>query len=145
MLGHFNLRSASFDRHRPLSHSETRSFLQAHASVWVSGTETFRIRMNAPKLPYYLGYLYGHLEVINYLLLKRPPYWPPIDTFWPFIDIQLLLQQKCCDNSLLSSIWPLSGPSGTLIWALVSANTLTMTKRMRETSKTVRSVHTEQT
>ena len=82
---------------------------------------------------------------INYLLLKRPPYWPPIVTFWPSIDLQLLLQQKCCDNSLLSSIWPLSGPLVTLIWALVSTNTLTMTKRMRGTSKTVRSVHTEQT
>ena len=84
-------------------------------------------------------------ELFNYLLLKRPPYWPPIVTFLPSIDIQLLLQQKCCVNSLLSSIWPLSGPLVTLIWALVSTNTLTMTKRMRGTSKTVRSVHTEQT
>ena len=83
--------------------------------------------------------------VINYLLLKRPPYWLPIDASWPSIDIQLLLQQKCCANSLLSSIWPLSGPLVTLIWALVSTNTLTMPKRMRGTSKTVRSVHTEQT
>ena len=47
--------------------------------------------------------------IFNYLLLKRPPYWSPIDTSWLSIDIQLLLQQKCCDNSLLSSIWPLSG------------------------------------
>ena len=45
--------------------------------------------------------------LVNYLLLKQPTYWPPIDIFWPSIDIQLL--QKCCDNSLLSSIWPLSG------------------------------------
>ena len=83
--------------------------------------------------------------IINYLLLKRPPYWPPIDKPWPSIDIQLFLQQKCCDNSLLSSIWPLSGPFVTSIWALVSTNTLTLSKRMRGTSKTVRSVHTEQT
>ena len=87
----------------------------------------------------------GVAPVINYPLLKRPPYWPPIDTSWPSIDIQLLLQQNCCDNSLLSSIWPLSGPLVTLILALVSTNTLTMPKRMRGTSKTVRSVHTEQT
>ena len=73
--------------------------------------------------------------VANYLLLKRPPYWPPIDTSWPSIDIQLLLQQKCCDNGLLSSIWPLSGPLVTLIWGLVSTNTLTMPKRMRGTRK----------
>ena len=83
--------------------------------------------------------------LFNYLLLNNPPYLSPIVTSWPSIDIQLLLQQKCCDNSLLSSIWPLSGPLVTLIWALVSTNTLTMTKRMRGTSKTVRSVHTEQT
>ena len=83
--------------------------------------------------------------LVNYLLLKRPQYWPPIDTSWPSIDIQLFLQQKCCDNSFLSSIWPLSGPLVTLIWALVSTNTLTMPKRMRGTSKTVRSVPTEQT
>ena len=83
--------------------------------------------------------------LINYLLLKRPPYYLPIYTSWPFIDIQLLLQQNCCDNSLLSSIWPLSGPLVTSIWALVSTNTLTMTKRMRRTSKTVHTVHTEQT
>ena len=50
----------------------------------------------------------GCPRLFNYLLLKRPPYWPPIDTSWPSIDIQLLLQQKCCDNSLLSPIWPLS-------------------------------------
>ena len=76
------------------------------------------------------------LLIFNYLLLKRPPYWLPIDTTWPSVDIQLLLQQKCC---------PLSGPLVTLIWELVSTNTLTMPKRMRGTSKTVRSVHTEQT
>ena len=91
------------------------------------------------------AYVRRHTSIFNYLLLKRPPYWPPIVTFWPSIDIQLLLQQKCCDNSLLSSIWPLSGPLVTLIWALVSTNTLNMTKRMRGTSKTVRSVHAEQT
>ena len=85
------------------------------------------------------------LSLINYLLLKRHPYWLPIDTSWPSVDIQLLLQQKCCDNNLLSSIWPLSGPLVTLIWALVSTNTLTMTEKMRGTSKTVCSVHTEQT
>ena len=84
-------------------------------------------------------------HVVNFVLLKRPPYWPPIVIVWPSIDIQLLLQQKCCNNSLLSSIWPLSGPLVTLIWALVSTNTLTMTRRMRGTSKTVRSIHTEQT
>ena len=78
-------------------------------------------------------------ERVNYLLLKRPPYRLLIVTSWPSIDIQLLLQQKCCDNSLLSSIWPLSGPLVTSIWALVSTNTLTMTKRMRGTSQTVHS------
>ena len=76
---------------------------------------------------------------------KMAPILAAIVTSWPSIDIQLLLQQKCYDNSLLSSIWPLSGPLLSLIWALVSTNTLTMTKRMRGTSKTVRSVHTEQT